>query len=452
MATSRTSIPDDARKPLVLLEPLGSAEIVATRVPKPETALAGLAQAEPDPERCFRRLLAAGERREAERILAAALRRRVQVWWGYLCVRLVLAQGREHRATIAADGGGMAGAMAAVAALPAVVAGMPAQPVLGVSPDLGITAAQFQPPPPVVGGVDVSDPAAWPKPSIAADGTLRFLPPVLEPLRLDPLRRPDATDRFFAYRQAFIDALPEAERGAFLAKDAQSGAEVRKVFGRPIAEIVATDRELAMRDAGVGMDGDPQAPHNRIKAALNAKKAELQAAIGGWMGRLQAGMATLPKGRTPALDGDSAASAAALEAVRAWVLNPAPENGRMAMAMGERCEGMEQAAGFLAMACHFSGSDLNPAGTPADAHPVPPPPAVAPNLVFTALELARGIPDSGRTPDQWLDEFLALGIQVAQGLLTWDSALHERPATRTPWAGRSGFGRVHAQPEPPPAG
>jgi hypothetical protein len=76
---------------------------------------------------------------------------------------------------------------------------------------------------------------------------------------------------------------------------------------------------------------------------------------------------------------------------------------------------------------------------------VPPPAAVAPNLVFAALELARSIPDSGRTPDQWLDEFLALGTQVAQGLLTWDSALHERPATRTPWAGKSGFGRVHAQ-------
>ncbi|MCK6488627.1 MAG: hypothetical protein L6R48_09915 [Planctomycetes bacterium] len=452
MATRPVPPPED-RKPLVLLEPQTSAEIARTRVPKLEPALAGVVQAEPDPERCFRRLLAAGEKREAERFLAAALRRRVQVWWGYVCVRAVLAGARAQRAALAAGGGGQAGAMAAVAALPPVVPGAPPVPVLGVSPDLGITAEQFQPPPPVVGGVDLSDPAAWPKPTIKPDGTIDFLPAALAPLRQDPLRRPDAADRFFAYRQAFIDALPAEERGAFLAKDAGSGAEVRRMLGAPMADIINADREAAMRSSGVGSYADPQAPHNRIKAALAAKKAELQTAMAGWMGQLQAGLATLPKARPVQLAGDTPVAAGALEAVRAWVLNPIAENGRAAMAAGERCEGMEQAAGFLAMACHFSGSDINPAGSADDAHPVPPPPAVAPNLVFTALELARSIPDSGRTPDEWLDEFLALGTQVAQGLLTWDSALHERPATRTPWAGKSGFGRVHAQPEPPqPAG
>ncbi|MCK6486805.1 MAG: hypothetical protein L6R48_00440 [Planctomycetes bacterium] len=450
-AFQRPSDPD-ARKPLVLLEPLKSAEIVRARVAKVEPALAAAAQAEPDPERCLRRLIEAGEGLEAERFLAAALRRRVQVWWGYVCVLEVLERGREHRATLAASGGGVAGAIAAMAALPPVVPGAPAQAVLGVSPDIGLTAEQFQPPPPVVGGVDISDPGAWPKPSIAADGTLRFLPPVLEPLRDNPLRQPDGVDLFFARRQAFIQSLPPAARASFLAKDAGSAEAVTRLLGRPIGEIMADDRANRLAAAGAGLDADPQAPHHRIKAALAAKKAEVQAACAAWTAKVQLAVAGVPRQRPPDLTGDTAATAAALAAVRTWVLNPIAANGRAAMAIGEKCEGMEQAAGMLAMACHFSGTDLGD-GADEDIPPVPPPAGTAPAMVFAALEIARATPDTGRTPDEWLEVFLDLGVQVAQGLLTWDVALHQRQVRSHPWAGRSGFGRSHAQPAtgaPPP--
>jgi hypothetical protein len=83
---------------------------------------------------------------------------------------------------------------------------------------------------------------------------------------------------------------------------------------------------------------------------------------------------------------------------------------------------------------------------------VPPPPPLAPTLVATALELARATPDTGRTPEEWLDRFLDDGIAVAQGLRTWDELLQERATGTHPWAGKAGFGRQVAPPTPPDDG
>ncbi|MCK6488180.1 MAG: hypothetical protein L6R48_07605 [Planctomycetes bacterium] len=446
--------PLDARKPLVLLDGKDAPQIVRTRVAKVEPVLAGTAQAEPDPERCFRRLVLDGHQREATRFLAAALHRRVQVWWGYVCVQAVFAHASAHRAALAAKGDGIAAALAATAPGPRLAGGAaaapagPPPPVMGVSHDLGVDPESFRYKLPVENGVDLADPSVWPKPHIAADGSLKFLPEGLEPLRQDPRRRPDACDRFFARRQAFIDRLSPAARAEFLAEDATSAAVVERLVGRPLSAVMASDRERALRASGAGLDQDPLAAHNQLRNALTAKKAEVQAAIGGWMDKLQVAMATLPQRQPVALGGDSPEGGEALRAARTWILNPCRENGLAAMAAGERCQGLDQAAGFIAMACHFSGTDLNPAGTPRDVPPVTPPPSLAPNLVFAALELARSLPDSGRTPEEWSDHFLLYGRTVAQGLYTWDDLLQDRRDGRHPtWAGRAGFGRHHARPD-----
>jgi hypothetical protein len=435
------------RKPLVLLEDCTSLQIIAARMVRPAARLAATAAAEPVPERCFRRLLGDGERLEAARFLAAALRRRVQVWWGYRCVRAVMMQGREHRARLAATGGGVVGLRAAAAA---AATAAPGAPLMGVSPDLGIDLAAMRSPPPLVAGTDLADPASWPRPALAADGTLTFLPPVLEPLRRDPRRRPDACDVFFAERQAFIDRLAPEARRVFLAEDATSAAEIERLVGRPLSEVMALDRDEALRRAGAGLDADPTAAHNRLRSALAAKKAEVQAAVAQGMQRLDQALAHLPHHPPDTPPGDGPEAGEALRAARAWILNPVEENGRAALAVGEKCQGLDQAAGFIAMACHYSGGDLSP--HEGGEAPVPPPPPLAPTLVATALELARAIPDTGSTPDEWLQRFLDDGLAVAQGLRTWDELLQERATGTHPWAGRAGFGRQVAPPAPPDDG
>ncbi len=424
-------------KPLILLESLSAAEIARTRMPEIPPALAAVLAVAPDPERCYRMLLERRALRDAMRFLAAALRRRVQVWWGYLCIQEVLGQARTHRAALAAKG--EPGVIALTAGgLPPVTP----EAVMGVRTTVPIDLKAFDPPSTVVGGVDVTDPGQWPKPRLDPDGTLRFLPPVLEPMLANLLRRPDAAERFFAGRQAFIDRLPPDRKAAFLAMDAQTGSRVQQMLGMSAADLVGKETELNFARAGVGQDQRPDNPFNRLRETLVAKKAEVQQAVDGWQARLQGMLATIPQGTAPAgLDGDTAQAASALAAVRAWILDPSDANGRAAQRIGEACTGMEQAAGLLGQACFFSGTNLNPPGTPAEVPPVPPPPVLAPNLVFCALELARAMPDTGRTPDEWLAVFLALGQEVAQGLRTWDELLHERPGTDRPWAGRPGFGR-----------
>lgn len=437
--------PIAGRKPLVLLEPEPAAAVVSHRLPDPDPAMVDACARNPQCEGAFRDLRQAGREALALRFLTVALRRRVVVWWGYACVQAVRRSAAAHRADLAARG--EAGTLGLL-----TLGGNPGPPgtVLGFDTTLPVGEQDFAPPPAVVGGKDLADPGSWPAARLDADHNLRFLPPELEPLLDLPLREPSAGERFFLERKAHIASLAPAERSAWLARDARSAEVYQRVFGMPASDFA--DLALAERAAATGATGDdgPGSPHQRLKQALAQKAAALQQALDGWKAKLDQAMLAVPKPAAADLSGDSPAARGALAAVRAWILDPSREKGLAAMEAGQKCEGLDQAAGMLAMACHFNGTDLNPPGTPADTPPVPPPPATAPAMVHAGLELARAIPDSGRTPEEWLTAFLDLGVEVAQGLRTWDVLLDEREHDEHPWAGRAGFGRRHAQPDEPP--
>lgn len=438
---------DHLTKPLILLEDLPAQAIAASRLPGNPPALAAALAKGPAPEACFRALRAAGERHEAMRFLAAALRRRVQVWFGWVCVREVQRQARAHRAALAAKGEAGVLGMAAMA-LPAPGAGRPAQ-LFGVALDPGVSEADFAPRrPPPLEGVDLADQAAWPAPHLDAEQNLHWLPEPLHRLADHPMRARNGAERFFALRKQHLDGLGPEERRAWLEKDARSASVFREIFGMSAAELVDLDRGESLRPADTRSFDDPANPHLRLRRALEGKKDEINGVVQGWMDRVKAALKDLPQAPALDLSGDTPLAGEAMEAARAWILDPSAEKGRAAYAIGGRCQGLEQAAGSLALACHYSGTDIAPAGSPPGMPPIPPPPALAPNLVIAALDLARRIPDTGRSPEDWLGVFLDLGEQVAQGILTWDAALHEGHAAR-PWAGREGFGRQVAPPPPP---
>lgn len=431
-------------KPLVLLESEPASLVLAQRLPEPDQALLAAGASGGHCEAAFRELLGAGNLAPALRFLTVALRRRVVVWWGYECLRAVRAAAAAHRAALAARGEpGTLGLM-----LPDA----PQAPgmVMGFDTALPVSAQDFAPEPPVVGGKNLADPASWPPARLEADGTLRFLPPELEPLLAQPLREPSAGERFFLARKAHIESLAPAERSAWLARDARSAELHREVFGLSAGEVA--DRTLDRHLAATGRSGDdsPDSPHQRLKQAMDRKVAEMKTAMDGWKAKHAQAMLALPQQPPGDLSGDGPAARNALAAARAWILDPSREKGQAAIDLGRQCQGLEQAAGLLAMACHYNGTDLNPPGTPKEVPPVPPPPATAPSMVFAALELAKAIPDSGHTPDEWLAIFIEIGMEVAQGLRTWDVLLGEREQEERPWAGRAGFGRTHAKPDDPP--
>lgn len=429
--------PPAGGKPFILLDPLGARRLVAERIPGPEQALVAAAAAEDGAERCFRSLRAAGQPGPALRLLCAALRRRVLVWFGWACVDEVLRSARAHRQALAARGeGGMLG-LAALAEHPPD----PAAPALfGVDLSLPFAEADFQPPSPVFAGCDLADPASWPSPSVGPDGRLAWLPPALQFITENPLREPTLAEEFFLLRRDHLASLAPAERAAWLERDAAISAQVRDKVQR--LQQRALEQELAGSAASPATN--PASAHSRLGPAIDAKGAEIRQAVDACMAQVKGALAGLPRPALGDLGGDSAAAGEALAAARSWILDPSDEKGLAAYALGERCQGMEMGAGLVAQACRFSGTSMAPPGM----QPIPPPPALAPGCVFTALEIARNLPDSGRTPAEWCERFLDLGEEVAAGLCTWDALLHGQPAPGRDWAGREGFGRDHARPGP----
>jgi hypothetical protein len=439
--------PFSPAKPLVLLEPLPAATVLAQRLPEPDPALVEACARSPHCETVFRDLRRGGRDALALRFLTVALRRRVVVWWAYSCVREVRRSAAVHRTALTARGEPGTLGLLKLGATP-----QPAGTVLGFDTTLPVSAKDFEAPPPVVGGKDLSSPASWPAARLDQDHNLRFLPPELEPLLQAPLREPSAGERFFLARKAHIESLAPAERAAWLERDAGSAETYRRTFGLSAGEFA--DKVLDAHLAATGRTGDdgPASPHQRLKQALEAKKSALGQSLDGWKARFDQAMLAVPKAAPVDLSCDSPAVRSALAAARAWILDPSRAKGLAAMDIGKKCEGLDQAAGMVAMACHFNGTDLNPPEAPADVPPVPPPPGTAPSMVFVALELAKTIPDSGRTPEEWLARFLDLGVEIAQGLRTWDVLLDEHDEDEHPWAGRPGFGRLHARPAGPPPG
>jgi hypothetical protein len=414
-----TALRNAARaKPLVLLEDADAAVLVQSRqITLPED-LAGLPAAHRQPEACLLAALAADRPGEAALLLGGFLRRRISALWAWWCVHQTLAAATAQAAAAAA-------------------AGAPARPPAPTR-GIGMSAADFAPPPPPPG---TADPAAWPVPAVQ-DGRLVWLPPALQD---DPARPPSLAERWFARKQEHLASLTPERRAAVERSLAAGRERLLAAFGGPPREVFNSLLRQRVQASQAASEAAHE-PFARLQGALAAKRGEVEAQVAGVHARLAEMKAAMPRRAPPRDDPSSPHAQAALEAARRWLIAPGDDAAWAAFKSGEACSGREQPAGMVAMACYWSGTNLQPPEAGPDAQPVPPPPALAPRAVASALALARHLPGSGRSPDEWLHQYLLWGIEAAQGLLTIDRLLHLGGAPASPWAGKPGFGRHHARP------
>jgi hypothetical protein len=119
----------------------------------------------------------------------------------------------------------------------------------------------------------------------------------------------------------------------------------------------------------------------------------------------------------------SPSSASALEAARAWVIDPTDANRRAAFPEAEAA-GMGTPAGCAAASAYFSGGSLAPPDLPA----VPPPEHVTARLVAAALTLAAVIKEPEKASEKFA-AFLRIGLEVAAGQRPWPQSAPERAAS-----------------------
>ena len=120
---------------------------------------------------------------------------------------------------------------------------------------------------------------------------------------------------------------------------------------------------------------------------------------------------------------------AALEAAKAWVIDPKDENRRASFPAAEAAE-MGTPAGCTAAAAYFSGGSLAPANLPT----VAPAEHITASLVASALILSAVIKEPEKAAEKYAS-FLQTGLEIASGVQTWPgaSAEHapEKPVTPT---------------------
>jgi hypothetical protein len=111
-----------------------------------------------------------------------------------------------------------------------------------------------------------------------------------------------------------------------------------------------------------------------------------------------------------------AAAAGALEAARAWVIEPKDENRRATFPAAEAAA-IGTPAGCTAAAAYFSGGSLAPAHLAA----VAPPEHVTALLVASALTLAAVVKEPEKAVEKYAS-FLLTGLEVACGQVPWPEA------------------------------
>jgi hypothetical protein len=428
-------------KPLILLENAESALLMHQRQLKVPEDLVPLVHANRQPEACLLEVLGAERFDEAAVLLSGFLRRRMSALWGWWCVYQTLLAAAQAKAQ-AAPAVDPAIAAAATGKGPGGAPAAAPRCVQGINLDIGMTKADFAPPPLTPAQAEMADPAAWPKPTVGEQG-LVWLPPLAQN---DPKRPRTLAETYFARKQARLARLSPEERAATEAQMAAAHQRMLTAFGGPLRDklVERTRQRLAARAEAKARS---QAPFDQLHSALAGKQAEIQASTDAVSAKLADMHARMPKLAPHPDDPGSAHADAAMEAARLWLLDPDQTNAHAAFAAGKVCTGIEQPAGLVAMACFWSGTDIQPADAPKEAQPVAPPPGLAPRAVATALQLSRHLIPSGPTPDEWLQRYLGWGIEIAQGLLTVDQLLHLRTHRTSSWAGKSGFGRLVAKPE-----
>lgn len=116
-------------------------------------------------------------------------------------------------------------------------------------------------------------------------------------------------------------------------------------------------------------------------------------------------------------------ASAALEAARAWVIDPTDENRRATFPAAEAAD-IGTPAGCTAAAAYFSGGSLAPAHLTA----VPPPDYVTAQLVASALTLAAVVKDPEKAGEKSAS-FLQIGLEIASGGSRWPESSPESTAT-----------------------
>jgi hypothetical protein len=116
----------------------------------------------------------------------------------------------------------------------------------------------------------------------------------------------------------------------------------------------------------------------------------------------------------------SPAATAALDAARAWVIDPKDEKRRATFPAAEAAD-LGTPAGCAAAAAYFSGGSLAPANLPA----VPPAEHLTAHLVASALTLAAVIKEPEKAAEKYAS-LLRTGLEVASGQHAWPEAAPEK--------------------------
>ena len=113
------------------------------------------------------------------------------------------------------------------------------------------------------------------------------------------------------------------------------------------------------------------------------------------------------------------AAIAALDAAKAWVIDPKDEKRRATFPAAEAAD-VGTPAGCTAAAAYFSGGSLAPANLPA----VAPAEHLTAHLVASALTLAAVIQEPEKAAEKYAS-FLRIGLEVASGQQAWPEAAKE---------------------------
>jgi len=125
----------------------------------------------------------------------------------------------------------------------------------------------------------------------------------------------------------------------------------------------------------------------------------------------------------------------AYEAAMRWVLAPTDINGQLAVDAGTAANSAPE--GLLAQSAFWSGTNLskNPDMV------IPPPPGLASRGIASTIYMCAMAKGGERTYEERYEEFLGIGVEVAQGINVWDVNEKIEVEDDNNWEGRSGFGR-----------
>lgn len=358
--------------------------------------------------------------KDALLFFSSAMRKRERMWWGHICLSDTMKELKEF----------------GVAPPPTPKAPDADEDAAFFEKMKSIDKESFKPKPVSVGGTNLSDPSSWPDPELNADGRLKLFP---EPMDSMPGREKTGAEMMFDQKADMLSAMSSDERTAFQAKEAHAAQAFAENNGMSIQEYAAM-----MMDKMKAAKAEPPFPVPPLPdpfAALKKDFAHMKDIMKKKKGFIKEEIAKMredlpSKSEKPIFTSDRANIA--LARAMDWILVPDDDNAMAAFEVGRKCKGGEKAAGILAQSAFWSGTNLAPGKNVI----VPPPPGLPARGVFGAVFSAAYAKGGNKKPKERLEVFLATGIEVAQGLRTWENKIIPKNES-DPWSGKSGFGREY---------